>query len=55
VTEEFLAHLKKGKEEAKEIWASGGFKSELDSQFALGGIFAINQILDIQYEDIVGA
>lgn len=54
-TKEFFKHLVKAKEETKELWANGAFKSEVDTQFALGGIYAINQILDLDYEDIKGA
>ena len=54
VTNKFFKHLEKAREETKELWASGSFKNELDNQFALGGIYSINQILDLEYEDIVG-
>ena len=51
---EFFQHLKKAKEETKELWANQSFKSEGDNQFALGGVYAINQILELEYEDIFG-
>jgi hypothetical protein len=54
VTVEFFQHLKRAKEETKELWANQSFKDEGDNQFALGGVYAINQILELEYEDIVG-
>ena len=55
VTEEFFNHLKKAKVETQESWANRQFTTEADNQFALGGVYAINQILDLDYEDITGA
>jgi hypothetical protein len=55
VTQEFRTHLKKAKVEAQEAWSNQQFKTEADNQFALGGVFAINQILDLEYDDIQGA
>ena len=54
VTEEFLAHIKKAKTEAQEAWSNRQFTTEADNQFALGGVYAINQILELDYEDITG-
>jgi len=55
VTQEFRSHLKRAKLEAQEAWSNQQFKSEADNQFALGGVFAINQILELEYDDIQGA
>jgi hypothetical protein len=54
VSEEFFAHIKKAKLEAQEAWANRQFTTEADNQFALGGVYAINQILELDYEDIMG-
>ena len=54
VTEEFFNHLKKAKVETQESWANRQFTTEADNQFALGGVYAVNQILDLDYEDIKG-
>ena len=54
VTEDFLKHLKKAKQETMELWASRTFATEGENQFALGGVYSINQILDLDYEDIMG-
>ena len=53
-TQEFFKHIKKAKVEAQEAWANRQFTTESDNQFALGGVYAINQILDLDYEDIAG-
>jgi hypothetical protein len=37
-----------------ELWANRTFATEGENQFALGGVYSINQILDLDYEDIVG-
>jgi hypothetical protein len=55
VTSEFFAHLKKAKQETMEGWANRQYTTEGDNQFALGGIYAVNQILELDYEDIKGA
>jgi hypothetical protein len=55
VTQEFRSHLKRAKLEAQECWANRQFQTEGDNQFALGGVYAINQILELEYEDIQGA
>jgi hypothetical protein len=54
VTTEFFNHLKKAKLETQESWANRQFTTEADNQFALGGVYAINQILELDYEDIKG-
>jgi hypothetical protein len=54
ITVEFFAHLKKAKQETMEGWANRQFTSDADNQFALGGIYAINQIIDLDYADIAG-
>jgi hypothetical protein len=54
VTEEFLNHLKKAKQETMELWANRTFTTEGENQFALGGVYSINQILELDYEDIMG-
>ena len=54
VTVEFFSHLKKAKQETMESWANRQFTTEGDNQFALGGIYAINQIIDLDYADIAG-
>jgi hypothetical protein len=54
VTEEVFAHIRKAKSEAQEAWANRQFTTEADNQFALGGVYAINQILELDYEDIAG-
>ena len=54
MTVEFFQHLKRAKEETKELWANQSFKADADNQFALGGVYAINQILELEYEDIFG-
>jgi hypothetical protein len=38
-----------------EGWANRQYTTEADNQFALGGIYAVNQILELDYEDIQGA
>ena len=53
-TEEFFNHLKKAKQETMELWANRTFATEGENQFALGGVYSINQILDLDYEDIMG-
>ena len=54
-TEAFFKHLVKAKLETQESWANRQFTTEADNQFALGGVYAINQILELDYEDITGA
>jgi len=54
VTEEFFNFLKKAKAETQEAWANRQFVTEGENQFALGGVYSINQILDLTYEDITG-
>jgi hypothetical protein len=54
VTIEFFKHLKKAKMEAMESWANRQFTTDGDNQFALGGVYAINQIVELDYEDIKG-
>lgn len=54
VTEEFFNHLKKAVIESQEAWANRTFVTEGENQFALGGVYSINQILDLDYEDIMG-
>jgi hypothetical protein len=53
-TIEFFKHIKKAKLEAQEAWANRQFTTEADNQFALGGVYAINQILELDYADISG-
>lgn len=55
VTNKFFEHLAKAKVETMESWANRQFTTEADNQFALGGVYAINQILDLDYEDLQGA
>jgi len=54
VTVEFFEHLKKAKVETQDSWANRQFTTEADNQFALGGVYAINQIMELDYEDIKG-
>jgi len=54
VTEEFFTFLKKAKVETQEAWANRQFTTDGENQFALGGVYSINQILDLTYEDITG-
>jgi hypothetical protein len=54
VTTEFFNHLKKSIVESQEAWANRQFQTESENQFALGGVYAVNQILDLDYEDIKG-
>jgi hypothetical protein len=37
-----------------ESWANRQFTTDGDNQFALGGIYAINQIVELDYADISG-
>ncbi|CAB5079635.1 hypothetical protein UFOVP146_53 [uncultured Caudovirales phage] len=53
-TEKFFDFLKKAKLEAQEAWANRQFTTEGENQFALGGVFAINQILDLTHDEITG-
>jgi hypothetical protein len=43
------------KQEAQDAWANRQFTNDSENQFALGGVFAINQILELDYADIQGA
>ena len=52
VTQKFLAHIKQGRLEAQEAWANRQFSTDADNQFALGGVYAINQILELDHEDL---
>jgi hypothetical protein len=54
VTEEFFDFLKRAKLEAQESWANRQFTTDGENQFALGGVYCINQILDLSYDDIQG-
>ena len=54
MTQEFLAHIRKARAEAQEAWANRQFTTDSDNQFALGGVYAINQILELDYADIAG-
>ena len=54
ITVEFFAHLKKAKQETMESWANRQFTTDGDNQFALGGIYAIIQIFDLDYAVIAG-
>ena len=40
--------------EAQEAWANRQFTTDADNQFALGGVYAINQILELEYADLGG-
>ena len=55
VTEEFFNFLKRAKVETQEAWANRQFTTDGENQFALGGVYSINQILDLTHEDITGA
>ena len=55
VTVDFFNHLKKSIVESQEAWSNRQFQTESENQFALGGVYAVNQILDLDYEDITGA
>ena len=52
VTEAILAHIRKARMEAQEAWANRQFTTDADNQFALGGVYAINQILELEYADL---
>ena len=52
VTEAILAHIRKARIEAQEAWANRQFTTDADNQFALGGVYAINQILELEYADL---
>ena len=52
VTQKFLAHIKNARIEAQEAWANRQFTTDADNQFALGGVYAINQILELDHEDL---
>ena len=52
MTEAILAHIKKARTEAQDAWANRQFTTEADNQFALGGVYAINQILELEYADL---
>ena len=54
ITEKFRTHLKLAKLEAQEAWSNRQFTNESENQFALGGVFAINQILELDYSDVLG-
>ena len=54
VTVEFFSHLKKAKQETMESWANRQFTTDGDNQFALGGIYAINQSIYLDYADSAG-
>ena len=54
VTEAFLKLLEKRKQEIYRSWANEGYTSEYENAKALGMIYVVNSILDLDYESLVG-